>query len=100
MLTTRRPHHRGASLPSASNNRVPQVLDALVLKALSPRADARHQSAASLAAELRSVAASLDAAAADDEEPQPSSSSRTAPAVVVAVLLVLGVAVAWWLTRP
>ena len=38
-LTTRRPMHRGASAPSASNPKVPKELDEIVLKALSPNAD-------------------------------------------------------------
>jgi serine/threonine protein kinase len=100
MLTTRRPHHRGASLPSASNKRVPKSLDTLVLRALSPRPDSRHQSAAALAAELRAVAASLDSADLDEGEPPPASASRAAPAIVIVVLLVVVAAVAWWLTRP
>ena len=36
MLTTRRPMHRGASAPSASNSTVPPEVDDIVLKALSP----------------------------------------------------------------
>ena len=99
MLTTRRPHHRGASAPSASNPRVPKELDALVLKALSPKPASRQQSAAALAAELRGVAASLDAAAVDDDEPGPAPASRIAPVAAVAVILILVAAVMWWLTR-
>jgi serine/threonine protein kinase len=60
MLTTRRPMHRGASAPSASNNTVPPEVDEIVLKALSPNVDARYQSAATFVAELRSAGAILD----------------------------------------
>ena len=60
MLTTRRPMHRGASAPSASNPAVPAEVDEIVLKALSPNAAARYQSAATFAAELRSAVAIID----------------------------------------
>ena len=63
MLTTRRPSHRGAAAPSASNPHVPPELDAIVLRAVAPNPDSRFQSAAALAAELRSVAAILTCAA-------------------------------------
>ena len=60
-LTTRRPMHRGASAPSASNPKVPKELDEIVLKALSPNADARFQSAVAFAGALRGSIAVLDA---------------------------------------
>ena len=68
MLTARRPLHRGASAPSASNPRVPKELDDVVLKALSPKPLTRYQSAVTLAAELRGVASSLDARGAMGDE--------------------------------
>ena len=69
MLTTRRPMHRGASAPSASNPHVPPEVDDIVLKAVAPNPDSRYQSAATFAAELRSVAAILDVrGGAGDEE--------------------------------
>ena len=55
MLTMRRPMHRGASAPSASNAAVSKELDAVVLRAVSPNRDSRYQSVATFAAELRSV---------------------------------------------
>ncbi len=102
MLTTRRPMHRGASAPSASNPRVPKELDDVVLKALAPNPLSRYQSAVALAAELRAVASSLDSRGAmgDEEEERTASPSRRAPVVAaVVVLLVVAVVVAWWITR-
>ena len=61
MLTTRRPLHRGASAPSASNAHVPPDLDAVVLKAVSPNPSSRQAAAATLAAELRAVMPMIDA---------------------------------------
>src|SRR5688572_9446464 len=100
MLTTRRPHHRGASAPSASNARVPPELDTVALKALAPNPQSRFQSAVSFASELRSVGASLDARhlAEDEEVPAAKRSSKVAP-IVAAIVTLLGIggAVWWWL---
>ena len=70
MLTTKRPPHKGAAAPSASNSNVPPELDEVVLRAVAPNPDLRIQSAAALAAELRSLAAILDVrgVAEDDHE--------------------------------
>ena len=46
----------GRAAPSASNPHVPPELDDVVLKAVAPNPDSRYQSAATFAAELRSVA--------------------------------------------
>jgi serine/threonine-protein kinase len=99
MLTTRRPHHRGASAPSGSNPRVPAELDAVVLKALSPRPDARYQSALALAGDLRALGSILDERElAEEEEIPPSSSSRATPLVAALIVVALGGAVLiWWL---
>jgi serine/threonine protein kinase len=76
MLTTKRPMHKGAAAPSASNPHVIKDLDELVLRAVAPNPDSRIQSAAGMAAELRSVAAILDArGGAGDEEEQAASTS-------------------------
>ena len=101
MLTTRRPHHRGASAPSAGNTRVPQELDHVVLKALSPKAQSRHQSAAALAAELRAIAAMLDARGLTDEgEVSVAAGSRARPLIAAAALVVVaGAVLAWWMLR-
>ena len=101
LLTTRRPSLRGASAPSASNPQVPPELDAVVLRALAPNPDTRHQGAALLSADLRSILPVLDAGDADEEglEP-PAHRSMGRPVAAAAVtLLLVAAAVAWWLTR-
>jgi serine/threonine protein kinase len=103
MLAARRPHHRGAAAPSASNPHVPKELDDLVLRAVAPNPDSRCQTAATLSAELRSVLAILDVRGVpgDDEEIKPErSTSVWRVAVTTAVILVVAVAIVWWLTRP
>ena len=102
MLTTRRPQHRGASAPSASNAHVPGDLDQIVLTAVAPNPDSRFQNVATLAAELRRMAAVLDArGGAGDEEENGVQESTTVSRVVVMTIaiLVLVAVIAWWLTR-
>jgi serine/threonine-protein kinase len=100
MLTTRRPHHRGAAAPSAANARVPRELDAIVLKTLAPNPSSRYQSAVVLASELRALAALLDQRELVEDEETPKSSSRTMPILAALVVLALvGAAVLWYLTR-
>ena len=97
MLTTRRPSHRGASAPGASNPAVPRELDDLTLKAVAPNPASRYQSVASLASDLRGLLPVFDArGVGDDDVPLPESRShgRTLLAVVLA-LAALGAA-AWW----
>ena len=102
MLTTRRPQHRGASAPSASNVHVPADLDQVVLTAVAPNPELRHQSVATLAAELRRAAAVLDArgGAGDEEEDGGHESTTVSRVVVMAIAILVVVAlIAWWLTR-
>jgi eukaryotic-like serine/threonine-protein kinase len=101
MLTTRRPHHRGAAAPSGANARVPPELDAIALKALSPNPASRFQSAVVLAGELRAVAAMLDARDLSDDDALPARrSSKLAPALAAGgLLLAAGVGLLWWLTK-
>jgi len=95
MLTTRRPSHRGAAAPSASNARVPSELDEIVLKAAAPNPDSRYQSAATLAAELRSLLAILDVR--DDEDEQGAPSTNVGRVVGMSILILLGLAgLVWW----
>ena len=88
-----------APVPSSVNPSVPRELDVIVAKALSKSIDQRYESAATLAAELRSVVAILDVR---------SSMSERAPSVsilpprrsytgwiVLALLLTCAVAGAW-----
>jgi len=102
MLTTRRPQHRGASAPSASNRNVPSEIDEIVLKAAAPNAALRFQSAATLAAELRATAGILDVrGAAGDEDDQSHEHAASLGRVLIlaaAILLALG-ALAWWMVR-
>lgn len=102
MLTGRRPLHRGAAAPSASNPHVPPELDAVVLKAAAPNPDNRYQSAATLAAELRSMAAILDVRGGVGDEDDHHEAERRGIAgtliLALVMLLVIG-AIAWWLLR-
>lgn len=102
MLTARRPLHRGAAAPSASNPTVPAALDAVVLQALSSRPEARQPAAAVLAAELRQVAAMLAAPAdAERDAPEREPAGSSVPLLVAAAVILAGLAlVVWWLTRP
>ena len=98
MLTTRRPLHRGASAPSASNRHVPPEIDEIVLRALAPNPASRYQSAATFAAELRSTAAILDVrSAADDEDAADQRSLSPGRTVVLAALILLVVGLLVWL---
>lgn len=94
MLTTRRPSHRGASAPGASNPRVQPDLDRVVLKAVAPNPELRHQSSATFAADLRGVLATLDYGDVEDaDRGQPSRIS----APLVAGLAAIVIAIALWL---
>ena len=102
ILTTRRPMHRGASAPSASNPKVPKELDEIVLKALAPNPDARFQSAVAFAGALRGSIAVLDAlgvAGEEEELAQTQSTSMGRVAVMAGGMLILAAALAWWLSR-
>jgi serine/threonine protein kinase len=101
MLTGRRPLHRGAAAPSATNSHVPKELDGVVLRAVAPNPDSRYQSAATFAAELRSVGAILDVRGGvgdePDDEPRPSNIGRI---LFMTIVILLGIAaVVWWLSR-
>ncbi len=99
MLTTRRPLHRGASAPSVSNRHVPPELDDIVLRAVAPNPDSRFQSAATFAAELRSMAAILDVrggAGDEDESAETRSTSVGRVVVTSAVILAMLAVIMWW----
>ena len=101
-LTTRRPMHRGASAPSASNPKVPKELDDIVLKALAPNPDSRFQSAVALAGSLRGSIAVLDALGVAGEEDglvQTQSTSFGRVAAVAGAMLLVVAALAWWFWR-
>jgi serine/threonine protein kinase len=98
MLTTRRPMHRGASAPSASNPKVPKEIDAVVLKALAPNPDNRYQSAVGFAGELRASIAVLDqlGVAGEEEELAQASSTSVGRVVAMAGAILLVAVLAWW----
>jgi serine/threonine-protein kinase len=101
-LTGRRPLHRGAASPSVNNLHVPPELDEVVLKAVAPNPDSRYQSAATFAAELRSVAAILDVRGSvgdeDDHHDVPSNSVARILLLTIVLLLIIG-AIGWWYLR-
>jgi hypothetical protein len=103
MLTGRRPPHRGAAAASASNSHVPAELDGVVLKAVAPNPDSRYQSAATFAAELRSVAAILDVRGtrADDDEDEADVPAHGAGRALVLAIVMMAIlaAIAWWVLR-
>ena len=99
MLTNRRPLHRGAAAPSVSNRHVPPELDDVVLRTIAPNPDSRFQSAATVAAELRSMAAILDVrgGAGDEEEHVEEHSAHLGRALVIAVVILLALGTLAWL---
>lgn len=97
MLTTKRPMHKGAAAPSASNPHVIKELDDVVLRAVAPNPDSRIQSAAGLAAELRSVAAILDArGGAGDEDGEQAASTSFGKVLLVALAMLAALALFVW----
>jgi serine/threonine protein kinase len=101
MLTTKRPLHKGAAAPSASNTNVPKELDAIVLRAAAPNPDLRYQSAATLAAELRSLNAILDVRGIPGDEPEIEVSSTNVARIflIAALIVAAAIAIAWYVTR-
>lgn len=99
MLTTRRPLHRGAAAPSASNRHVPPEVDEAALRAVAPNPDLRFQSTAAFAAELRSLAAILEVrgGAGDEAEPAEEPAAHVGRAVVMALIILLGLGTLVWL---
>jgi len=89
------------------NPAAPAELDAILARALTPDLAQRQQSAAALAAELRSVAAILDVRTGDASSPSAvlaidESPDRNAAGLLAGALLTAAVAAAgvwWWLSR-
>jgi eukaryotic-like serine/threonine-protein kinase len=101
-LTGRRPMHRGAAAPSATNPHVPRELDEVVLRAVAPNPDNRYQSAAAFAAQLRSVDALLDTRGtlSDEEDHDEGTSNNVTRVILTATAILLGAgALAWWFLR-
>jgi serine/threonine protein kinase len=102
MLTGRPPVSGADGLkPSSVNVDVPPELDVIVGRATALRAVDRYQSAAPLAAELRSFAAILDVRSGDGEPPTlvaapPPPSNRLRRVVALAAVAVVAIAL-WYL---
>jgi TolB-like protein len=94
-----------APAPSSVNPSVPRELDPIVTRALAKRLDERYESAATLAAELRAVAAILDVRSNRTEPPSSavtilSPRRSTGPAIAVALLLAAAAGAAWIEREP
>jgi eukaryotic-like serine/threonine-protein kinase len=99
-MLTGRPRGQGLA-PSSLNRAVPPELDRIVGRMLAGHIDQRFQSAATVAAELRAIAAILEARATAEEaafEP-PRRRYRRSGAIVAVGVLLLFAAVAAWLWR-
>ena len=100
MVTARRPMHRGASAPSTANPKVPPALDTVALKAVAPNRDRRYQSAAELAAALRSVLPLLEfPEIPPDVRPTTGGASLGRVALLTLIMLAGLVVIVWWIAR-
>ena len=101
-MLTGRPPASGADTtkPSTVNADVPPELDAIVGRATARRVVDRYQSAAPLAAELRSLAAILDVRSGDREPPTLVAAAPQPPSKwsrrVAALIAVAALATALW----
>jgi serine/threonine protein kinase len=85
--------------PSAVNPDLPVALDAVVMRLLAKRLDARYQTASDVAADIRRVARSLDATIDEPgrRDARPPQEKPQLAAVWLALLaLIAMVAVVWW----
>jgi serine/threonine-protein kinase len=86
--------------PSSLNKNVPPELDRIVGRMLASNIDNRYQSAATVAAELRSIAAILEARATAEEAafeaPRRQRGGRSGTVVVLVVLAIIA-AIGLWL---
>ncbi len=89
----------GTPVPSGVNRTVPAELDAIVGRMLARDPNARYQSAATIAAELRGVAAILDVRTATHEaeftRASPSSGHRPSAWLFAVVLVAVAAGAAW-----
>jgi serine/threonine protein kinase len=101
-MLTGRPRGEGLA-PSSINRAVPSELDRIVGRMLASRPEQRFQSAASVAGELRAIAAILEARATAEEAEMDSRRrrhDRRAPSRAVWIALVVAiVAMLLWLAR-
>ena len=86
--------------PGAVNSAVPAELDAIVERAMAERVEDRYQSAASFAAELRSVAAMLDVRSGDRAPPslvtRKEAPLSRSPRWLISLLAIVALAFAVW----
>jgi eukaryotic-like serine/threonine-protein kinase len=100
MITARRPMHRGASAPSTANPNVLQELDAVALKAVAPNRERRYQSAAELAAALRSVLPLLECPEIPADVANSGNGASLRRVTLLTLIILAGLAaVVWWVTR-
>jgi serine/threonine protein kinase len=100
MLTGKLPSAAGTlASPSSMNSSVPRELDPIAVKALTKSPDQSYESAATLAAELRSVAAILDVRSGLIEPPSlaPDRRRQSVAGWLIAALILAAVAVLVWL---
>jgi len=101
MLTGKLPSAAGSpTSPSSMNSSVPRELDPIAVKALTKSPDESYESAATLAAELRSVAAILDVRSGLTEPPTLAPARRRRQSVagwLIAALVLAAVAILVWL---
>jgi len=105
MVTGKPPAPSTPAPPSTTNPNIPKELDLIVIKALNKPGDQQYESAATLAAELRSVAAMLDVRSGDKEPPtnlppRLEQKPRIPTWVLVALALALIAGLVWFAARP
>jgi serine/threonine protein kinase len=90
----------GPLTPSAANRSVPRELDPIVMKAFGRSVENRYESAAMIAADLRTVAGALEQRLSTaPSSPVIAGRTKRSPAVwvaVVALLAMLAAAAVWW----
>ena len=105
MLTGNAPSASDVVAPTRLNRSLPAEVDDIALKALGAAGERSYEAAATLAAELRSVAAILDVRtqAADKSRPIPSRGgarrSKARWIVLAMVVAAAALAAAWWWMR-
>jgi serine/threonine-protein kinase len=102
MMTGRQPSPSAVTPPATTNPNIPRELDPILRRALSGQ---QYESAATIAAELRSVAAMLDVRSGDKEPPTSFAprpeKKRSVPVWLLVLVAVVVIAVLVWLAaRP
>jgi eukaryotic-like serine/threonine-protein kinase len=104
MVTGKQPPPSAPPPPSSTNPNIPKELDPIVVKALNKTGDQQYESAATLAAELRSVAAMMDVRSGDKEPPtnlppRLESKRRIPTWILLVIALALVAGLVWFATR-